>query len=88
MGSLYNKQQSPHDLDNPALCNGLQSVDRYIGNTRQLPKMNQKSVASDVLYNVIWTHKFTIFTRFVGDKVHICYYFCSFFKNKEWLTSS
>jgi hypothetical protein len=66
MGSLHDKQQSPHDLENPAICNGLQSVDRYIGNTRQLPKMNQKSVASDVLYNVIWTHKFTIFTRFVG----------------------
>jgi hypothetical protein len=66
MDSLYNKPQSPHNLDNPAVCNGLQSVDRFIGNTRQLPKMDQKSVASDVFHYVIWTHKFTIFNRFFG----------------------
>ena len=34
---LHNKPQSPRDLDNPALCNGLQSVDRFIGNTMYTP---------------------------------------------------
>ena len=56
---VHNKPLSPHDLDNSALCNGLQSVDRFIGNTRQQLRMNQKSVASDVFHYIIWMHKFT-----------------------------